>query len=422
MAKKWVKRWGYDVSEKPIRPGVYEIKGGGHLLRAKATDPRTGRTKQAMQGVGNMSIKEAEEARAALLERARSEIGSSKPPPPLFAEYAASLMETKIQRGRIRSAAGRRKWEEILRNQLIPAFGALQVDEVTHDDVERWFLAHADAINRNKLSPRTANTRLAILKVICRAAATRYGIADPSAGTDPFDTTTRPTYTPEQPNALTADELPRFLEAMYEHFPQHYAVTFLGFVTGLRPSTLFPLRIAEDVRWAERQIWVRRSHTRDQEVMPTTKTGRGYPIGLPEEVMDVLRWHIETNINEGPMRDSGLLFPSVRGTIRFAASFTKPFAAAARRADIKKKVTARAMRRTFQDITRAAEVSSVVKRSISGHATEAMEGWYSTVNPDEQREGLAKVITLLGRRSPRTGSAAATGEPTTTPDRPKAKG
>jgi hypothetical protein len=31
------------------------------------------------------------------------------------------------------------------------------------------------------------------------------------------------------------------------------------------------------------------------------------------------------------------------------------------------------MRRTFQDITRAADVSSVVKRSLSAHATEAME-------------------------------------------------
>lgn len=131
--------------------------------------------------------------------------------------------------------------------------------------------------------------------------------------------------------------------------------------------------IVEDVRWPDRQIWIRRSHTHAQEVMNTTKTGIGYAIGLPEEVIDVLRWHVDTNLDEGAMRESGLLFPSVRGTIRFTASLQKPFAGAARIAGITKQISAKAMRRMFQDITRAADVSSVVKRSISGHTTDAME-------------------------------------------------
>ena len=95
------------------------------------------------------------------------------------------------------------------------------------------------------------------------------------------------------------------------------------------------------------------------------------------------------------MRASGLLFPSERGTIRFGGSLGKAFARAALGAGISKHVSPRAMRRTFQDITRAADVESIVKRSISGHATEVMEGWYSTVAPDEQRRSLAKVIDLL---------------------------
>lgn len=399
MLKQWVKRWGYEISKTPVRRGVYAVKGGGFLLRAKVTDARNARTKEAMRLVPEMSIREAIEARAKLAERARNELGSIKPPPPLFCEYAASLMELKVLTGKIRSAAGRTKWGTILRLNLIPAFGTYRCDQVTHDDVEKWFLALAPTIKKGKLGPRTANTRLAILKVIFRAASAKYGFADPTTGIQPFDTTTHPTYTPEEPNSLTADELPKFLNGIYEHFPQHYAVTFLGFVTGLRPSTLFPLRIVEDVRWVERQIWIRRSHTHGQEVMNTTKTGVGYPIGLPQEVLDVLRWHIETNLDEGPMRESGLLFPSVRGTMRFTSSLQKVFVAAAGSAGIKKKVSARAMRRTFQDITRAADVSSIVKRSISGHATEAMEGWYSTVPPDEQRAGLAKVVSLLDHKA-----------------------
>jgi hypothetical protein len=53
------------------------------------------------------------------------------------------------------------------------------------------------------------------------------------------------------------------------------------------------------------------------------------------------------------------------------------------------------MRRTFQDLCRAAQVGDLVTRSISGHATEAMQRHYSTVAFDEQRRGIASVIQLF---------------------------
>ena len=53
------------------------------------------------------------------------------------------------------------------------------------------------------------------------------------------------------------------------------------------------------------------------------------------------------------------------------------------------------MRRTFQDLCRAAAVGDLVTRSISGHATESMQRHYSTVALEEQRRGLANVIHLI---------------------------
>jgi hypothetical protein len=47
------------------------------------------------------------------------------------------------------------------------------------------------------------------------------------------------------------------------------------------------------------------------------------------------------------------------------------------------------MRRTFQDLARTAEIHEVVERSISGHATEAMQRRYSTVSPTERQQSLA---------------------------------
>jgi hypothetical protein len=56
------------------------------------------------------------------------------------------------------------------------------------------------------------------------------------------------------------------------------------------------------------------------------------------------------------------------------------------------------MRRTFQDLARAAEVKDLVTRAISGHATETMQHHYSTVAAAEKQQAIAKVIDLAGVR------------------------
>jgi hypothetical protein len=63
-----------------------------------------------------------------------------------------------------------------------------------------------------------------------------------------------------------------------------------------------------------------------------------------------------------------------------------------------KHISPKAMRRTFQDLARAAEVKDIVTRAISGHATETMQHHYSTVAADEKKLAIAKVIELAGVR------------------------
>ncbi len=64
----------------------------------------------------------------------------------------------------------------------------------------------------------------------------------------------------------------------------------------------------------------------------------------------------------------------------------------------------RALRRTFQDFARAAQVNDLVTRSISGHLTERMQHQYSTVNGGEHRAAARRsssskpVPTLQVRR------------------------
>jgi hypothetical protein len=73
----------------------------------------------------------------------------------------------------------------------------------------------------------------------------------------------------------------------------------------------------------------------------------------------------------------------------------KPLANVAAELKLGKHLTQRALRRTFNDLARAAQVSDLVTRSISGHLTERMQHHYSTVNAAEQRDALAKVIRLF---------------------------
>jgi hypothetical protein len=131
--------------------------------------------------------------------------------------------------------------------------------------------------------------------------------------------------------------------------------------------------------------------------MEKTKTGLRQRLTLPEELMDVLRWHVE-RLPDGPMKKSALLFPSETGEFRTTSCLDKPFEEVVSKLGLKKRITPRAMRRTFQDLARAAEVKDVVTRAVSGRATEAMQRHYSTVSASEMRASLAKVIDLAGIR------------------------
>jgi integrase len=178
------------------------------------------------------------------------------------------------------------------------------------------------------------------------------------------------------------------------------AMTALGFATGLRPSSLRPLRRhgpTPDILWEKGVLLVRQSHTRHQEVMKTTKTKRYQRLTLPPDLMEILRWHV-AELAEGPMQESDLLFPSELGGYRSPSCLDKPFKEVSRLVGLGKKLTPRGMRRTFQDLARAAEVKDVVTRAVSGHVTEAMQRHYGTVAPDEMRQELAKVVMLAGFR------------------------
>jgi len=129
-------------------------------------------------------------------------------------------------------------------------------------------------------------------------------------------------------------------------------------------------------------------HTLGDEFMKTTKTGLRQRITVPTEVMDVLRWHLETQLVTPEQKASELLFPDEDGGFRSECFLNKSFEAVRGLVGLKKNFTPRGMRRTFNDLMRLAK--AIVTKSISGHLTDRMREHYSTVSTIEQRESIGQ--------------------------------
>jgi site-specific recombinase XerC len=419
IVSMWTKRWGYEMSPKASRPGIWRLKDGGFYVRGRVTHPRTGDRKEVQRALPDANLQEAQRTLDALKASARELLLGRQSSQTLFAAFAALLFKRKVIAGDIKSAKSRERWETTLRLHLIPELGDFACDEIRYADLAAFRhelavkisapdrIPHPDeersktgdtVRNPGHLDPTTANGFLSILRVVCRAMTAELELPkNPAEGLRNFDESTHPTYTDEQPNALTPEQAAEFLACMKERWPQHYAMTLLGFVTGWRPSSLRPLRRRgpeADILWDEGAILIRRSNTMRQEVMNTTKTKHRQKIHLPKEVMQALKEHVAA-FDDGPQEESDLLFPARHGGMRTKSVLDKPFADVCNTLGFSIHLTPRGMRRTFNDLTRTAKVHDFVTRSISGHQTETMQEGYSTVAAEEQRKGIGKVIHLV---------------------------
>lgn len=431
----WVKRWRDTIAAAPELPGVWRRMDGGFHVRGRATDPRTGKLREV-----NRVLADCKRARDAALELAsdlaKIRDGAAIAPAtmPRFAEWAVTVLERKIASGKIVAASGRETWDWALRVHLIPAFGELYVGKLTREDVERWkeeMLAprthtkdekRARELTGGKYKPKTVNALLEILRQITGAAADAFHIADPCRNLEKISKRGHRTYTYEEPNALKPEHMPKFLDEFRESFPEYYAFVFLGFTTGLRPSSLRPLRWRgpnADVKWDDGVLLVRRSHTHKSEVMDATKTDRDQMLALDERQLEVLRWHVDRLELENSKRaerapklaaamaDSELLFPALPtrwsngGGFRSRSSLNRAFREVADALELGYSITPRAMRRTYQDLARAANVPDIVTRAISGHSTPEMQRHYSTVSAVEMRTAMSNVIDLATARAKR---------------------
>lgn len=427
-AVEWVTLCGIAILAKPALPGVWRRKGGGFLVRGKAKDPQTGRLKEVFK-----VLPDERDPKAAFVwltnERAKIREGAVASPAtstPRFSEFAALLMEEKVRNLDLASEATRELWADVLEHHLLRApFASAHVDEIRAREVCEWKATIPIGEGPDAYSPHTANVWLRILKVIVNTYVARYELErNPMLAVELFDTSRwRGRITKEQPNSLTPEELPTFLAKMRTLFPHFFALVLLGFTIGARPSSLRPLRRGGPVRDFDpdtRELVIRRSHTRGQIVMESSKNATDVTLVLPRELVEVIEWHIATflvsddpakrkpRITRAKMAASNLLFPSSKtGELMNTTALRKPFEAVSRMmmeetkgssTPFTKVITPKGMRRTNKDLMRSAGVPDVVSMAIANHLDEEMHNHYSTVSQTEMHDALARVIRLADYR------------------------
>jgi integrase len=177
-------------------------------------------------------------------------------------------------------------------------------------DLSAWRVEAGRQIASGRDRPGPMNTDLGVWKVMGRHARIDFNLGSNWAERiRPFDNSQHRTDTREQPNSLTSPELRAFLERFLVEYPELFAFAYLGFVTGLRPSSLRPLRrkgATPDLLWEERLLLVRQSNSRGDHVKEGPKAGGDDEIQLPDEVIGVLRWHVEHSSGGGPQQESDL--------------------------------------------------------------------------------------------------------------------
>lgn len=205
-------------------PGVWRRRDGGFHVRARTTDPRTNKLREVNRELPNVS--RAKDAYAWLqgeLERIRAGSQPEVSTAPAFHALAAEVFKRKVDLGKIRSAAGRAKWESVLETHLYPAFGDILMDQLRSSDIKGWQAKIAARIKAGAMAPTTANTILSVLRQITDEAVEDYDLRDPMRGVDMFDTREHNTYSEEEPNSLAPEDVPRFLGKLRELHPEHFA-------------------------------------------------------------------------------------------------------------------------------------------------------------------------------------------------------
>ena len=278
---------GLTVLDKDLPQfGLTVAKNGTKTFFVRVLRP-VGAPMTVLGTADEMTAAQAREKALAAIAAAKAERETG----PLFADFADEFMRRQARRWKPSTRENNRL---MIRNYLLPFFGAMRVAEIARPDVRRWF----DAMSG---TPGNANRTLPVLSVMMRQAELwdlRPQGSNPCRDMRRYRTTPRERF-------LSLDELKR-LGFVLDHADDRQAAAAIRLLlfTGARSSEITGLR------WD----WIRGARA----VLPDSKTGPK-TVQLPPPARAVLnglprqgRFVFPNRKGDGPMADLGLRWHKLR--------------------------------------------------------------------------------------------------------------
>ena len=382
--------------------GVFQVNAKTKTYRIRVTkvDPRKGKPKEIDRLIKGVSVQEAVRKRAELMGRMTGlDVGAKTRIK--VGDYAKSWLETKLAT-LCDSTADR--YVDGLENHVLKrttGLGELYFDSLRRMDVQEW-------VNREiqqRYKPATIRGWFNILRVLVSDAMADLGISS--------DPTFR-VILPEQkerttPNALSPDQLGRFLAAMKADrlYSRNYALTVTLALTGLRFCHASALKW-EDIDFENGVIRVVRRQVRGKVGPVSQKKRAPKEMPLAPALAEILKEHRQWLVRrQHPGLAAGWVFPSLRGSLKTPGTLSKTWAGCLKAIGMKERFTVHGLRRGFHDLIRRAGTDGLVICALTGHTTSEMTHHYSTVGLDEKRVAVDGAVSLVSL--PKLGTGLGTG-------------
>ena len=374
---------------KPTRvPGIVQLGPERFRVRARWTDQRTGRRikKQSMAPTLAEAI--------ALKENLVADgVQTRQPTRQRFLDYAEQWMQ--LHGNRLARSTQDRYIGSLA--HISVHFGQYYVDSIIPSDVRTWVAQQA-----KKYAPATINGRLRVMRQ-CLDDAVEDGLLSSNPArivrAIPEGRTGG-----KRGTALSKDEFRRMLISIDNLSGQELASDVARLLkviawTGLRKGEALALKWSD---YLEGELRITRSVWRGRE--KTTKTGDPRIIAVVEPLQEVLteQRHWLMSIQH-PGLASGLMFPASPKHVKDVEStnwYRSPTAVDKALAKVVKDagippISAHSLRRTFENLMRAAGVDQLVRRALAGWRSEKAQAIYASVDRDERDAAANAVVNLV---------------------------
>lgn len=414
------------TGEKTQYAGVERIGTNHYRVRARVTDPRTGKRRERDR-LFEGTAKEADAFRAKLEEqlleedvRARAPATTgSLPKRPTLIDFAPFWLATKKEKKLDpRTLAG---YADALEHHILPhrfedgtVFGSIYFDALRAADVQCWVnakLAAKDDKGERRYAPQTVHGWFRAFRTMAKKAVVHLRL-----GHDPSMLIEFPELEAKHQgdNRLEVPELQPFLDQLRVTAPQHHALTCTLAWTGLRFCHASALQWT-DISELTKTIKVQRKNSRGKIGKVSRKKRAPTELPLTKDLAEVLRWHRLRMMKLSPDHpwvaralSEGWCFPArgrrLKGgdaqvgpifstsSLRKAWEVTLTALREAGKLD-GERFTVHGLRRTFNDLLRQGDVAETTRNKMTAQTPEVRER-YQTIDLEEMRSAMEKVMRI----------------------------